>query len=73
VKPSIKHVVDSDFKKHYNTLMSTEVIIIVTHHRKDLCHSNEVWYFDDFISKMKSQSTAYLLNGSEHIKLDFGP
>jgi hypothetical protein len=53
--------------------MSTEVIIIVTHHRKDLCHSNEVWYFDDFISKMKSQSTAYLLNGSEHIKLDFGP
>ena len=40
VNPSIKHAIKLENQKYYQTLISSdEVIIFVTYHWKDLCHS----------------------------------
>ena len=36
---SVKHVITLEVKKHYKTIISTEIIMIVTSHWKGLCHS----------------------------------
>ena len=55
--------------KHYNLNVNEGFIIYLTS-KLNTCFN------DGFTSNMKSQSIAYLLNGSEHIYiyiLDYGP
>ena len=39
VKPPIKHEINLEVKKYYNTLISIEVVIFATRHWKGPCHS----------------------------------